>query len=75
MKTKRSLTPIAVAAWTALVIIALTLATSLFVATVIASDKSRQRTACLKVAETSADLCPVPSDWENLLRRITGPAL
>jgi preprotein translocase subunit SecG len=39
--------------------------------TLIATDKSHSRTACLNSA-SSLEECPVPSGWEKILRRIVG---
>lgn len=56
----------------AVIALALTLFIALTVATVIAIDKSRDRTACLGSAQT-VEQCPVPSWWENLLRKAIAP--
>jgi hypothetical protein len=58
--------------WKAMILLTLTLCIALTVATFIAIDNSRNRTACLRTAQ-AVEECPVPSWWENLLRRVSGP--
>lgn len=52
--------------------VAIPVAIMLVVATVVATGKSRERTACLRSAQ-SVEQCPMPSGWETLLRRVTSP--
>nr|WP_192963439.1 hypothetical protein [Pseudomonas fluorescens] len=56
----------------ALIGIAIPLAIMLVIATMVATGKSRERTACLTSAQSEAQ-CPMPSEWETLLRRVTIP--
>ncbi|MFL1449218.1 hypothetical protein ACI77O_12555 [Pseudomonas tritici] len=53
--------------FTAAVSLALVCMVSLTLATMVATDKARQRTACLKVA-AAAEHCPLPDFWEKALR-------
>lgn len=52
----------------AVITIAIACFVALAIATFIAIDKSRTRTACLKAAQ-SVEQCQAPSEWENLLAR------
>ena len=52
------------------VTVATVLILALIVATVIATDRSRARTACLQSTQT-AEECPTPSAWETMLRSAT----
>jgi len=54
----------------AVIVLALAFFMVATVVTFIAIEKSRSRTVCLRSAQ-SIDQCPVPSEWENLLRRAT----
>lgn len=45
---------------------------ALTLATLIAINKSQNRTTCLKSA-LAVEECPFPSRWENLLRRAIDP--
>lgn len=44
---------------------------ALTVLTIVAVDRSRDRTACYRTAQ-AAEECLVPSWWENILRRTVG---
>jgi hypothetical protein len=39
--------------------------------TFVSIDKSRERTICLRMAQTAED-CSTPSWWEKILRRLVG---
>lgn len=56
----------------ALIGVAIPVAIMLVVATMVATGKSRERTACLTSTQ-SVEQCPMPSGWETLLRRVTIP--
>ncbi|KZN20460.1 MULTISPECIES: hypothetical protein [Pseudomonas] len=56
----------------AAIVVALLCFIALTLATFIAINKSHNRTACLMSAQ-AVEECPVPSRWENLLRRVIGP--
>jgi hypothetical protein len=56
----------------AAIVVALLCFIALTMATFIAINKSHNRTACLMSAQ-AVEECPVPSRWENLLRRAIGP--
>ena len=43
----------------------------LIVATLEATDRSKERTACYR-AQQSIDACPRPAWWENVLRATVG---
>lgn len=45
---------------------------ALTLATLLAINKSQNRTTCLRSAQ-AVEECPVPSSWENLLRRAIDP--